>query len=499
MKTTQLILFLAMACGGGGDDTGQTGATTFESNPLAKCDPDATQLTPNPIEGDTVEIEIRCASGNALTDYDVALVDGPEGASLNGSIVTFTPGLADAGKTEVFLSFDHPETIGETLIIKVDISDAWGVAGNELPDPATYDEEFGIEVLWIDLTTGSDITDTAQAATAIWHGNPYDIEVSTLGVDDAGNTKRDLWFGSTDALGIDFNSGGVDTRTSMALLASANDPTRMRQRLGFETWEALREPSGGALYAKCFFTTVYLNGEYNGLYTACELPDGELVGENDLPETTTAWMGVDEDANFRRMDAAGMDKLTLHDGLTPILGSDTYSIDTFVAFVADNTPADFWADAANVVPTAHLMDWAVFARVAHLQDNITTGVIYGYNPDTDTQMISPWGYAHSFGLAADGTEVASDAPLDFSRNLLLEHTLDGGAVSVDATFVGQTAPGQIFDPLTLAMRVDEWDEEFSAAATRDLEMWGEDPASYGTATTALKAWFADRDAWLRTP
>ena len=495
MKHSTIFVLLTLGCGGGSGEPGTTTyGTTFVQNPAALCDPDFALLTPNPIEGDLVEVELRCASGNPFDDYVVTLEAAPNGdAAINGTLLTFSTGLDQAGEIEAFISFGHPETIGETLIINLDIADAWNAAGNVAPDPLEYTDEFGTEVLWLDLAGDPGVT--PSAGTAYWKGDPYDVTVGFLNDEDAGNIKRNLLLTETGGLGIDFNERGVDDRSTLALYASANDPTRMRQRLSYEAWEALREPASDGWYAKCFFTTVYLNGAYHGLYTGCELHDDQLLIENDLPATTSAWAGLDEDANFRREDAAGDPKISLTAGMDPLLGGDSTQITAFVGHVADTDSPTFWATAGDWVQTAQVLDWAVFIEVAGLDKHVTTDSIWVYDPVLARHGVSLRNFDVSWGLDASGLAWPADTPIDHSRNQLLEHTWIGGKTSAENTLISLTSLAGTLGPTELHTTIADWDEELSAATPRDLEKWGSSE-DYTAARDALETWIDDRMAYV---
>ena len=90
----------------------------------------------------------------------------------------------------------------------------------------------------------------------------------------------------------------------MVLITSFDDISYVRQKLVYDLWAEMADfQDVHRLTPRTFFAVVYINGEYQGLYTGCDRIDDEFVrhmgfedGEGNL------YKAVSHDANFKKLE-----------------------------------------------------------------------------------------------------------------------------------------------------------------------------------------------------
>ncbi len=493
MRTLPVLTLAIVACGGTPDDT-DPGPTNPGTVTGPACDPQAVVTPEHPVEGDTVMWAFTCATGEAIGSYELSLSSGPAGASItaDGAGLQFPTGDGDSGRHEVFVQFSGAGSIPEVFTDGQWVADDPGSATG--PDPASYTKEFGLPVLHIDSDAALD--DVGVGATLWWDG---DSQVGTAGwlpgsVDD--NGKRDLVV-TTGATPIDWNAGGVDDRSTLVLWSSNGDPSYTRRRLAHELWEELRESgTASGVPNRAFWTVVYLDGAYAGLFVAAGLPDTDLAVEADLSETSETWMGLDADANFRRLDAQGLPKLTLSQGLERTAGTSDVAIEDLVAFASDSSAEDYWTQLATHINVEELVDYLVFAHHIGAEDSLASGVGFVFDPVGEQMHPTPWDLSTAFGLTrTGGSQDPAVHPDAGAANQLFSQLLAStGGGTVGNTWTVLTATGQPLSADAMHLRLDEWWLDITVSAERDRTVFGGSAQDVTDGQAALRAWIDDRAA-----
>ena len=498
MRTYPIVLCLSLGCGGEVTPP-DTGAPPVGG---VACTPSWSLLTPQPVEGDTVEFEVICQNGS-IQDTTLTVVSGPAEVTVTpDGLVQVPTDLDDAGKLEVTVGVQS--VTSEAVELDVWVADALGAAGNAPVSPTTYRREFDTLVLHLDLG-GAAIGDVPQGGTATVDGDAYTVSVVAESSADAASAKRSALVTAT-GIPIDWNEGGVDDRTTLRLFSMGHDPSYLRQRMVHEMWEEMREDAalGTETATRAFYTTVYLNGAYHGLYLATEIPDADLVAEAGLSVLSEVWQATTEDANYDTVNTAGVDKLTLSEGFTKISGGipgDNAALDAWIADLVEPDPNLMWGALQVTSDAQSWLDWMALCRWAALSGNQTVGHAVIRDATLGTWYPLPWGFDSGLGLDATGGAVAANASVDLtSANAAFDKILvsSGGSGLYQTTWDAHTTgPDGVLSLDWQQGKVTTWTENHGLAFDRDSTVWGTSP-SPDQAATELEDWLSQRAA-VATP
>ena len=488
------VLPQADADTGGGSDAPSVGDTDepVDTGPPAPCGFTSTAPPGDLVEGDRVTFTVGC-SLSALDAVELSVLGLPPSAEFDPGTGVFewqTNG-ADAGPVD--LTFSAPAADGppETLVVSLYIHNDEDAPGDRPPDPASYRTEFGLPVVHIDAR-GS-LSESYVEADITLDGETVTGSAKVRGASSTAYPKKSytLDFGG-DELGV--ADWGERTRGHLYLLSTFDDNSYVRQKLVFDTWAAMAEAQGAQrLTPRSFFTVVYLNGDYLGLYLGVDRMDDEYIrhmgfsGEGDL------YKSINHDANYRRVDARGREKGDLATGWEKKEGADESDFDplrALMAFASAANPATLAAEGGEWVDLQEFMDWQILVTWTQSEDSAGKNAYLYRDDETGLFRCSPWDFNASYGQNWYTLRHPATYIHDFSyRNYIFEMTRAEPTLRAEmrARFAALSAPG---GPLTAEWQLgtlDAYTDRIEAAATRDWARWG---AEY----ERFDRWASPRDA-----
>ena len=357
--------------------------------------------TPYFSEGDEVSMTVGCTSGLSPADAGVEVVGLPDGAvfgSGSGRLEWETDGR-DGGRFD--LTFTAPVPDGgppESVVTTFWVADDPGAPGARAPDPLTYTEEWGLPVVHIEV--GRPMRESEQPAVITVRGKQVEGAAKIRGAFSSSYTKPSYTLDfDSDELGV--AEWGDRTRGHMVLITAFDDISYVRQKLVYDLWaEMAAFQDAERLTPRTFFTVVYLDGEYQGLYTGCDRIDDEFVrhmgfedGEGNL------YKAVSHDANFKLERAGGGPKSWLGAGYEKAEGlpADDFSdLEALVAGVGAASDAEI-ASGAYPIQLDEFMDWFLLVTYTLAEDSAGKNSYLYTGPDSPDFRFIPWDFNHSWG------------------------------------------------------------------------------------------------------
>ncbi len=481
-----------------------------------RCQPRATIQGADHTEGDLVTIAVDCASGADRAGFVPSITHASHAFAMDPSSWTATlqTDTADAGPVELIFSVagsDIPETIRTELWI----ADAWLAAENEPVDPATYTREYGLPVLHV--FSDAPLSDVYSTGEAWFDGSHYDIEVKWRGAASLGYPKHSFTvkFPDPDENHLDASEWGLNNKDHLVLITTFDDNSYVRQKLVYDIWSDMADFwEVDRLTPRTFFAVMYLDGRYHGLFTAADHVDNQFMDQMGLNRAGNLYKSVNHDANFRRTNAGGANKATLHDGFEKKEGTpdDWSDLDALVAFAADSDTQTFWDQADTWIRVDEFMDWFLFVHFTASDDSAGKNA-YLYNDELAPEFrYAPWDFNHTLGQNWYTARVGPDSYNDFRwNNQIFVHFQDQAEANAELwdRFDQMRAEG---GPLHLDNLLELTDESFAAVdagAKKDWFFWGEsyrnytwggggrsgdtDWTDYYGERAYLYQWLADRD------
>lgn len=527
------LLALLAACGAGtiegvdevdavedvdtaGADT--AGGDTDGGDPGAACGLEIDLETPYFLEGETVSLQVRCASGLAPDAAGVSVVGLPEDAVYGPSsgLVEWQTDGRDGGRVD--LTITAPTAGGgppESEVVTLWVADDPDAPDARAPDPLTYTEEWGLPVVHIEV--GQPMSETERPATITVRGQQVEGGAKIRGAFSSSYTKPSytLDFESAE-LGV--AEWGDRTRGHMVLITTFDDISYVRQKLVYDLWQEMADFHDAArLTPRTFFAIVYLDGEYQGLYTGCDRIDDEFVrhmgfedGEGNL------YKAVSHDANFKLERANGAAKTWLASGYRKSEGlpeDDFSDLEALVGAVGAATD-DQIASGAYPIQLDEFMDWFLLVTYTLAEDSAGKNSYLYAGPDSADFRYIPWDFNHSWGQ--DWRTLREDAETENEyrwNNRIFIALQDQPTLraQLDARAAALHADG----PMNAAWvndRLDAYYETLGPNPARDWAHWedahrrfdgwaslrnsADDWQDHEGEVAYLRAWVEDRDRWF---
>jgi hypothetical protein len=478
-----------------------------------RCEPLADLPDPFFVEGDAISFAFSCASGARRSDFSAELVSTPGGAAFDERTweLSWTPAFDQGARYDLMLVVrprDDASAFPESAVVTFWVADAVGDSRNQPVDPATYTEEWGLPVFH--LRPQGSLSEVDVPATLIVYGHSYEGELQVRGAVSAYYPKQSytLTFSSED---LDAQRWGMGHKDNLVAITPFDDNSYVRQWLGYRTWAAMAEHGGFARFTpRTFFAVIYLSGAYHGLYLMADRPDDHFAQEMGFSRDGNLYKAYNHDANFKRTNASGYPKTTLHDGYDKKEGDegDWADLDALVAFSADHDDDAFWAQAADWVDVDDFMDWLLFVCWTLAEDSAGKNAYLYHDPTVPQFRFSPWDLNHAFGQGWYTYRISASTWNDYrGYNGIFNHFLaqPEAAVRLWARMEALQTDG----PLRAEWMTAQLDEAYALidrSATRDWEVWGPTFRSYwGHSNTNdyeqekayLYRWLGDRDAYMQ--
>jgi hypothetical protein len=487
---------------------------------VSSCDPEAVVDQPFLTEGDEVQLSFHCASGEPADAFEADLISSADGAELDPLTwsVSWSTGFADGGRHEFLLSVRPAAAAGvghdavpETAVGTVWVADALGHPANEPVVPSLYTEEWGLPVLH--LFPGGELTQEHVPTIITFMGRTYDAEMKIRGAASVYYPKNSytLRFGDED---LDTGELGLGTKDHLVLITSFDDNSYVRQKLAYDLWAAIADHwQRDRLTPRTFFAVVYLNGEYWGLFTACDRIDDHFAEEMGLSREGNLYKAINHDANFYSTGYSGWPKETLHQGYTKEEGEPADGepgafddLDELVAWASTASQSDFIDQMEGWFRVDEFMDWLLFVHYTASGDSGGKNA-YLYNDlEAPEFRYAPWDFNHSFGQGWTTYRIEPYTYDDFTwTNGIFAHFQAHPETSDELwTRFDELCESGPLHADWFTSRLDEYYARIHPSAQRDWSVWGASYLSYWAAYNDLTYpeeraylydWLAERDSW----
>lgn len=465
------------------------------------------------VEGETVTADLVCATPGEERLGEEWVLDGlPPGAVFDPATttITWTPGLDQAAVHDVTLAIAGEDTTGT---VRLAVADAFDTPGNVPPlDPVRYPEELGLPVLFISPRPSTEIY---EPITVVYRGHTYAAEGKLRGASSLGYPKNSytLKFPG-DHFAEPDRAGGFLDKKRIVITSTFDDNAYVRQRLSYELWNRM-DP--GHIPVQTYSASVYMDGEFWGLYTVTDHIDDNHFAAHGLPETGNVYKAYNHDANFALRQYDGDPKVTLHDGYEkkeglPLAGDPGAwdDLDALVDFAANADTATFAAELPARVDVRDFRDWWIFVTYLLASDSGGKNCYLYHDPAGGPWRYVPWDFNHSLGQSWQTLRTDPDDWDDFrSKNRIFVRMMDDPALAAPlADRYRAMLAGPLADAAVLGL-FDAMVAETRAVAVRDWRKWG---AAYRTyrgwngrddfldldgEVAYVRQWIVDRGAFAR--
>ena len=464
-------------------DTGTSPEDSAEWDESAgDCALAADLSTPWFLEGDTIAFTVSCTGDLATEDARITALTAPAGASFDEATRSFSwvTGPADGGRVSVVFSVTAADGSGvpsaETVTFWV--ADNPDASDNVEVDPATYTEEWGLPVLHVDALGA--LSQEYTRADITWQGEAY-VGIKIRGASSAYYPKPSytLEF-NEDELPID---AWGKTRNHLVLITTFDDNSYVRQKLVYDTWAAMADYwDQERLTPRTFFVVVYLDGQYQGLYTAVDRIDDEYMDHMGFERDANLYKSVNHDGNFYLTNSSGRAKSSMHDGYTKEEGddeSDMSDLDALVSFTGNASASELIDGAGDWIDIQEFMDWFLLVHYSLSEDSAGKNAYLAHSTDGIFRY-SPWDFNHSWGQGWYTYRIPSSSMNYFTSTNRVFWAIQ--SVSATNTELWERFAAMREDgPFSLAWQqatLDGYYAEIEPSAARDWAKWGSSYKTY---------------------
>lgn len=445
------------------------------------------------LEGETVSFAVACTGELSTEAARITALSLPDGASFDASSLAFTweTGPADGGRVDVVFAVTAADGSGvpsaETVTFWV--ADDPSASDNVAVDPATYTEEWGLPVIHVDAAGA--LSQEYTRADVTWQGTTYKAGIKIRGASSAYYPKPSYTLEMMeDELPIE---PWGKTRNHLVLITTFDDNSYVRQKLVYDLWKEMADYWDlDRLTPRTFFVVVYLDGAYQGLYTACDRIDDEYLDHMGLDRESNLYKATNHDANFYLTNSSGGRKTSLHDGYTKEEGageSDFSDLDALVSFTGNATASELIDGAGDWIDLQEFMDWFLLVHYTLAEDSAGKNAYLAHPSDGGVFRYSPWDFNHSWGQGWYTYRVSSSSMNYFtSANRVFWAIQNVSSTNTELweRFTAMREDG----PFSLAWQEAKLDEYYALidpSAQRDWEKWGSSYRSYS-------GWASSRNA-----
>jgi spore coat protein H len=482
------------------------------------CLPVMTTSEPYFLEGEELVLDFACSADGDRSDFEASIANLPEGASFDPESwsVRWTPALDQGGRYDLLLAVRPAYGEGgfpETTVGTLWVADAIDHPQNLPVDPTIYTEEWGLPVLHLDPQQR--VGEEHVPAIITVEGHSYQAEMKVRGAVSVGYPKQSytLRFSEED---LDASSWGMGNKDHLYAITPFDDNSYVRQKLCYDLWIAMAEHWGAErLTPRTFFGVVYLSGEYHGLYLFSDRPDDHFAQEMGLSREGNLYKSVNHYANFYRT-YGGTPKSSLHEGYekkdgTPEHGEEGayWDLEALVAWSADASDQQFWAEHTEWLRLNEFMDWFLFVHWTSSDDSAGKNAYLYNDPAAFEFRYCPWDFNHSFGQGWYTYRIESDVYNDFqSHNGVFAHIQNHPEASAELW----DRHRELMDdgPLNatwLLTTLEAYEAEIQRSADRDWAVWGSsfqsywgehNPNDFHSEQRYLRRWIVERDEYMRS-
>ena len=471
--------------------SGGIGAGEAWAAPPEPCGLGSDLVEFNWLEGDLVTFDVACSA--ELGDRAVLEpVDLPEGASWDGTTLSWQTGPASGGRIDFVFAVtteDRSDEIPLAEAVTFWVADDPSNPDNLPVDPERYTEEWGLPVFHI--TTSGAIQDYYTSVDLAFEGLDYPARIKVRGKTSSNYPKPGYTIELEEAE-LAISAWGV-TRDHLALVTPFDDNAYVRQKLVYDQWAAVAEFWGEPrLVPRSFFTVLYLNGEYLGLFLALDRVDDEFLEQSGFVRGTGLYKAVEHDANFYLTGVDGSPKESLHDGYDKQEGDppdDFGDLEDLVAFTGHADAQGLVDGAADHIVLQEFMDWFLLVYFSLAEDSGGKNSYLAVAPDSTVFRYCPWDFNQSWGQTWRTYRRDSDE--------LNDHTTDNkvfwAILEVEAAraelwerYHAMAQPGGPYAPGWFTAQLDAYYTLIEPSAEKDWAKWSAEHYSY-------EGWAAERE------
>ena len=500
------------------DEPGDTDPGDTDVSGGQGCGLQVTSGSPYFREGETLSVQVACTSGLSPAEAGVEVFGLPDGAIFGSGagILEWETDGRDGGRLD--LTFTAPVAGGgppETEVLTLWVADDPDAPAARAPDPMTYTEEWGLPVVHIEV--GQDMTQSEQPAVITVRGEQVEGAAKIRGAFSASYTKPSYTL-DFDSAELGVAEWGDRTRGHMVLITSFDDISYVRQKLVYDLWAEMADfQDVHRLTPRTFFAVVYINGEYQGLYTGCDRIDDEFVrhmgfedGEGNL------YKAVSHDANFKLERSNGSPKSWLGAGYEKAEGlpeNDFSDLEALVAAVGGDSNAGI-ASGVHPIQLDEFMDWFLLVTYTLAEDSAGKNSYLYTGPDSPDFRFIPWDFNHSWGQDWRTLREAPDAENEYRwHNRIFIALQDDPTLraQLDARAAALHQDGPL-NAAWVSERLDAYYETLGPGPARDWAHWRSAHRSFGgwaslrndandweehaSEVEYLRDWVVARDEWF---
>lgn len=472
------------------------------------------------LEGEPVQVQLRCETGADTTQAQLSFESLPAGATYDAATATmsWTPRLDQAAVYELTI---RSGSWSETGSVKLGVADKFSDPANvPVLDETKYTEEYGLPVIHLHPDPTLNYGEYTPAKFT-YRGHEYMAEAQYRGSFSYNFPRHSytIKFTKADKFNEPVGAGGFHKKRKIVLVSPFNDNSYLRARIGFELWNKL-DPKH--ILVQSFSAVVFLDGVYHGLYTVVDHVNEYLMEDFGLAQKGNLYRGRLHDANFRLTNDMGIPKTVLHEGLTKEKGTPEDGepgafddLHALIQWVASAPSATFLSEIDTRIMRSDYEDWWMFVSFIMANDSIGKNAYHYHDPmkpDSRWRYI-PWDLDESFGQnyrtkRVSATEQKPEGGLYFAWNYLSERLLAEPTLGNPLRARYKATLQGAFALAPIVARIDAMAAEIKLSALRDEQKWGEayrtfpnwrdreDFNTHEAEVTYLKTWITARHAFI---
>jgi hypothetical protein len=439
------------------------------------------------LEGDTVRFTVAC-SESAITDAAVTIAGAGAGGRLDArtGLVSWETDGRSGGRYDVTVGTSGGGVL-ESEVVTIWVADNPEASEARSPIPREYTEEWGLPVVHVD--TDATLTESEQEATITVRDQQVTGFAKIRGASSTSYPKVSYTLDfESEELGV--TEWGDRTREHMILITAFDDNSYIRQKLGYDLWMAMAEHQDvQRLTPRTFFAILYLNGQYQGIYTACDRVDDEFLRHMGTEGDGSLYKSISHDANFYSYDARGQTKSWLGAGYDKKEGDpdDWSDLAALVTLTGTSDNDTLWANHPGI-DMDEFADWMIWAQFTLAQDSAGKNAYLYADPEAGRWRLTPWDLNESWGQNWYTLRLPATYRNDYIWNnrifaLLQEHPEARQLVERRFQDLRDDGPLQVS---VLNQMIDEYRDTLGPNIDRDWQRWG-------SAYQSFDRWRGDRE------
>jgi spore coat protein CotH len=439
------------------------------------------------LEGDPLEIVVRCSTDLDLPGSSFAIDPLPDGAEYEPATgrLRWTPGLDQAAVYTVAVAV---AALDEQVRLQIGIVDRWDDPENVPVDPFTYTEEYGLPVFH--LQTSEKLNDDEHTpAQIVYRGRDHaGAQAKYRGDTSLEYPKKSFTLKLASDHRLSDPERGLHDERRVVLTTTFDDNSHLRQRLAYGLWNRL---GADHIQITAFNAVLYLNGHYHGLYVVTDHVDDDLMEDSGLWRYGNLYKARSHEANLRLTTNDGAPKTPLHLGYTKEEGAPAdgtphayADLDALLTWLSSAPAEEFYDRLDQHVDRTEFEDWWMFVSLIGAVDSAGKNSYLYHDPRSDSPTplwrYVPWDFNASFGQSYQTHRLSpGDSPeLVARRNGLFERMLMEPRLRKPLLERYDAVLHDACEVETVIAWFDAWVREIDASALRDEQKWSDAVRAY---------------------